>query len=45
MRVRVGGERPVVAEVTRAAVAELRLEEGGPVWVTVKATEVVTHPA
>jgi len=45
MRVRVGGARPVVAEVTPQAVAELRLEGGVEVWVSVKATEISTYPA
>ena len=44
VRVRVGGPLPIVAEVTPAAVADLRLGEGGPVWVSVKATEVVVYP-
>jgi molybdate transport system ATP-binding protein len=44
VRVRVGGPLPIVAEVTPAAVAELRLGDGGPVWVSVKATEVVVYP-
>jgi molybdate transport system ATP-binding protein len=44
VRVRVGGPLPIVAEVTPSAVADLRLGEGGPVWVSVKATEVVVYP-
>ena len=44
VRVRIGGPLPIVAEVTPAAVADLRLGEGGPVWVSVKATEVVVYP-
>ena len=36
---------PVVAEVTPAAVDELRLDEGGDVWVAVKATEIGVFPA
>ena len=36
---------PLVAEVTRAAAAELELERGGEVWATVKATEIATYPA
>jgi molybdate transport system ATP-binding protein len=44
VRVRVGGPLPIVAEVTPGAVADLRLGEGGPVWVSVKATEVVVYP-
>ena len=34
----------IVAEVTTAAVAELRLAEGGRVWASVKATEVGVFP-
>jgi molybdate transport system ATP-binding protein len=44
-RVRVGGRLPIVAEVTAAAAAELHLEDGGPVWVSVKATEITVYPA
>lgn len=44
VRVRVGGPLPIVAEVTPSAVADLRLGDGGPVWVSVKATEVVVYP-
>jgi molybdate transport system ATP-binding protein len=46
-RVRVGidGEVPLVAEVTPAAVADLGLAEGEPVWASVKATEVSVYPA
>ncbi|HEX7277077.1 MAG TPA: ABC transporter ATP-binding protein [Acidimicrobiales bacterium] len=45
VRVVVGGPVPIVAEVTPAAVDELRLAEGGAVWASVKATEVVVYPA
>jgi molybdate transport system ATP-binding protein len=45
VRVRVAGAVPIVAEVTPAAAAELRLADGGPVWATVKATEVAVYPA
>ncbi|MCC7396370.1 MAG: ABC transporter ATP-binding protein [Planctomycetes bacterium] len=41
VRVELGGALPVVAEVTRAAVDELRLADGGEVWVAIKATELV----
>ena len=44
VRVRVGGPLPIVAEVTPAAVADLRLGDGGPIWASVKATEVVVYP-
>jgi molybdate transport system ATP-binding protein len=45
VRVRVSGTVPIVAEVTPAAAGELHLADGGPVWATVKATEVTTYPA
>ena len=45
VRVRVTGQVPIVAEVTPAAVGELRLADGGPVWASVKATEVTVYPA
>jgi molybdopterin-binding protein len=40
VRVDADGAPPVVAEVTAAAVADLALQEGQQVWVSVKATEV-----
>ncbi|MDP9497904.1 MAG: TOBE domain-containing protein, partial [Actinomycetota bacterium] len=40
VRVRVASTPPVLAEVTAAAAAELRLADGGRVWATLKATEV-----
>jgi molybdate transport system permease protein len=40
VRVDADGVPPVVAEVTPAAVRELRLREGANVWASVKATEV-----
>ena len=45
VRVRIAAVPPIVAEVTPAAVAQLRLHEGGEVWVTVKATDVNVYPA
>jgi molybdate transport system ATP-binding protein len=45
VRVRVAGPVPIVAEVTPAAASELRLADGGPVWASVKATEVTVYPA
>ena len=45
VRVRVDGPLPVVAEVTPAAVAELGLVPGTPVWAAVKAAEVGVYPA
>ncbi len=40
----VEGPLSVVAEVTAAAVADLHLADGGPLWVSIKATEVVVFP-
>jgi molybdate transport system ATP-binding protein len=45
VRVRLDGEVPLVSEVTPAAVADLGLAEGEPVWASVKATEVNVYPA
>jgi len=45
MRVRLTMPFPLVAEVTRAAAAELELDRGGELWVTIKATEIATYPA
>jgi molybdate transport system ATP-binding protein len=45
VRVRVAGARDLVAEVTPQAVGELHLDAGGEVWVSVKATEIVSYPA
>lgn len=44
VRVRLGGDLPVIAEVTESAVAELRLDEGGEVWAAIKATEFRVAP-
>jgi molybdate transport system ATP-binding protein len=44
VRVQVGGPVLVVAEVTPQAATELRLADGGPIWVTIKATEVEVYP-
>lgn len=44
VRVRVAAEIPIVAEITPAAVAELHLDQGVEVWVSVKATEINTYP-
>jgi molybdate transport system ATP-binding protein len=45
VRVRVNSPVPLVAEVTPAAVRELRLHAGGAVWAAFKATEVSVYPA
>ncbi len=44
VRVRLEGEPPVLADVTTAAVAELRLVPGQRVWVSLKATEITAYP-
>jgi molybdate transport system ATP-binding protein len=44
-RVRVEGKVPMVAEVTPAALAELKLGEGAEVWLSFKATDVGVYPA
>jgi molybdate transport system ATP-binding protein len=44
VRVRIGGPLPIIAEVTPAAVADLRLGDGGQGWASVKATGVVVYP-
>jgi molybdate transport system ATP-binding protein len=45
VRVQVDADVPVLADVTTAAVADLALDVGSPVWVAVKATEVRAYPA
>ncbi len=47
VRVRVAGAlgQELLADVTPAALAELRLDAGSPVWAVVKATEVRAHRA
>jgi molybdate transport system ATP-binding protein len=45
VRIEIGGSPSIVAELTPAAAADLHLREGGPVWVSVKATEVDVYPA
>jgi molybdate transport system ATP-binding protein len=44
VRVRLTGTPDLLADVTTAAVAELRLMPGCQVWVSVKATETHTYP-
>jgi molybdate transport system ATP-binding protein len=44
-RVRIEGDVPIVAEVTPAALKELKLAEGGEVWLSFKATDVSVYPA
>ena len=45
VRVQVTGAMPLVAEITPAALRELGLTEGTPVWTAVKATEITVFPA
>jgi molybdate transport system ATP-binding protein len=45
VRVIMAGTVPVTAEVTPAAVAELALTAGAPVWASIKATEITVYPA
>ncbi|MDQ1367164.1 MAG: molybdate transport system ATP-binding protein [Acidimicrobiaceae bacterium] len=44
-RIRIAGDVPLIAEVTASAVAELRLADGGPLWASVKATDIDTYPS
>jgi molybdate transport system ATP-binding protein len=44
-RVRITGDVPLIAEVTPAAVAQLRLADGGPIWASVKATDLDVYAA
>lgn len=45
VRVRLDADPPVLADVTTAAVADLRLTADETVWAAVKATEVRSYPA
>lgn len=45
VRVHLDAQPPVLADVTTAAVADLRLDMGETVWAAVKATETHTYPA
>jgi molybdate transport system ATP-binding protein len=45
VRVAVDGAPPALADITPHALAELGLETGRQVWLSVKATEVVAYPA
>lgn len=44
-RIRLSGTPAVLAEVTPATVADLRLQSGMRLWASVKATEIRTYPA
>jgi molybdate transport system ATP-binding protein len=45
IRIALDGAPPAIADITAHALAELRLEPGRDVWLSVKATEVVAYPA
>jgi len=45
VRAHVSGELPIIAEVTPGAVAALHLDDGGPVFVAVKAVEIEVYEA
>jgi molybdate transport system ATP-binding protein len=45
VRVTVAAEPPIHADITAAALADLRLSPGTPVWATVKATDLAVYPA
>ena len=45
VRAHVSGELPIIAEVTPGAVASMRLDDGGPVYVAVKAVEIEVYEA
>ena len=45
LRVRFAAPLPVVAELTPAAIDELRVETGKTLWLAVKATEIQVYPA
>ncbi|WP_336083008.1 ABC transporter ATP-binding protein [Nocardia sp. SSK8] len=44
-RIRLAGSPAVLAEVTPATVADLRVQSGMRLWASVKATEIRTYPA
>ena len=44
-RLQLAGPPDVLSDVTPAAVAELRLAPGAPLWAALKATEIRTYPA
>ena len=45
VRAHVSGELPIIAEVTPGAVASMHLDDGGPVFVSVKAVEIEVYEA
>lgn len=44
-RVRLDGSPPVLADITTATIADLRLKPGDKLWAALKATETHTYPA
>ncbi len=44
VRVQVSGQPSALVDLTADAVAELHLDRGTPVWLSVKATELDTYP-
>ncbi|RKT54325.1 ABC transporter ATP-binding protein [Saccharothrix australiensis] len=44
-RLRLDGAPPVLADITAATLADLRVRPGDVVWVALKATEIRTYPA
>ena len=44
-RVRLDGAPTVLADITTATLADLRLQPGDTLWAAVKATETHTYPA
>ncbi len=44
VRLTVDAQQPVLVDITPAALAELQLTSGSAVWLTAKATDVVTYP-
>ncbi len=45
VRVQVAGPIPLVAEITPAALTDLALGEGSPVWAALKATDIAVFPS
>jgi molybdate transport system ATP-binding protein len=45
VRVSIASEPPIHADITAAALADLRLAPGTPVWATIKATDLTVYPA
>jgi molybdate transport system ATP-binding protein len=45
VRVHITGDVPLVAEITPAALHDLALDAGAPVWAAIKATDINAYPA